>query len=247
MLDYERQQWACGRRRLAGVDEAGRGPLAGPVVAAAVLIDAAFLENEIHRSLHGLTDSKRLTPLQREHFFDLLSNSGRRVGIGVGMADIDEIDAINILRATHLAMARAVSRLPELPEHLLVDGLAVPGLPCPATFIVGGDGRSCLVAAASVVAKVTRDRIMLAYDRIYPEYGFARNKGYGTRFHSQALLQYGASPIHRRSFAPVRDLEQIRLGIEQPSDREASSATAANWSSCSPDGARRSDGAQREE
>lgn len=216
MLDYERQEWARGHRRLAGVDEAGRGPLAGPVVAAAVMIDHAYLESQILRSLHGLTDSKQLTPRQRGHFFELLSGCGSHISIGVGIADVDEIDNLNILRATHLAMARAVGKLPELPDHLLVDGLAVPGLPVTASFIVGGDRRSCLVAAASVVAKVTRDRMMERYDRQYPEYGFARHKGYGTRVHTQALLKFGPCPIHRRSFAPVRDMSRLSLVV--PSD-----------------------------
>jgi ribonuclease HII len=213
LLDYERLEWTRGRRRLAGVDEAGRGPLAGPVVAAAVLIERDFLERERFRSLHGLTDSKRLSAVQRDHYFEVLSAAGRPVVMGVGVADVDEIDQVNILRATHLAMARAVAGLPELPDHLLVDGLAVAGLPCSATFIVGGDGLSCLIAAASVIAKVSRDRMMVGYDRCYPQYGFAAHKGYGTRRHSQALLEFGPCPIHRRSFAPVRDLDQIRLGL----------------------------------
>ncbi len=210
MLEYERQEWACGRHRLAGVDEAGRGPLAGPVVAAAVMIDPGYLEAEFLRSLHGLTDSKKLTSKQRDGFFEILSAAAPRIGIGVGLAEVDEIDRINILRATHRAMERAVRALPRPPQHLLVDGLTVPGLPCPATFITGGDRLSCLIAAASVIAKVTRDRIMVRYDNLYPRYGFVRNKGYGTREHSEALLRFGPSPIHRRSFAPVRELTRIQ-------------------------------------
>ncbi len=209
MLEHEKQEWARGNLRLAGIDEAGRGPLAGPVVAAAVMMKPAFLETEIFRTLHGLTDSKRLSSAQRDRFFGLLSAAAPRVLIGVGSADVAEIDRINILHATHRAMERAVRGLPYLPDHLLVDGRAVPGLPCTATFIVGGDGRSCLIAAASVVAKVTRDRIMEDYDRRYPGYGFARNKGYGTQGHIQALLQSGPCPIHRRSFGPVRDTTRI--------------------------------------
>ncbi len=213
MLDYERRQWAQGRYRVAGVDEAGRGPLAGPVVAAAVAIAPAHLEAEFLRSLHELTDSKKLTPAQRESFFEILSRDPVRIDIGIGMADVGEIERINILRATHMAMRRAITDLTQPPDHVLIDGLAVPGLPCPATFIVGGDRCSLLIAAASVVAKVTRDRIMIGYDQQYPDYGFARHKGYGTREHAQALLEFGPCPIHRRSFAPVRDLAQIRLAM----------------------------------
>lgn len=210
MLEYERQEWARGHHRLAGVDEAGRGPLAGPVVAAAVTIERGYLEAEFLRSLHGLTDSKKLTGKQRDAYFSVLTAAAPRIGIGVGMAEVGEIDRINILRATHRAMARAVHALPGMPQQLLVDGLSVPGLPCPATFITGGDRRSCLIAAASVVAKVTRDRMMVRYDSLYPCYGFARNKGYGTREHAEALLRFGPSPIHRRTFAPVRDLTRIQ-------------------------------------
>lgn len=210
MLEYERQEWARGRHGLAGVDEAGRGPLAGPVVAAAVAMERGYLETEFLRSLHGLTDSKKLTGKQREEYFKILTAAAPRIGVGVGVAEVREIDRINILRATHCAMARAVRALPRMPQHLLVDGLSVPGLPCPATFITGGDRRSCLIAAASVVAKVTRDRMMLRYDTLYPDYGFVRNKGYGTREHAEALLRFGPSPIHRRTFAPVRDLTRIQ-------------------------------------
>ncbi len=220
MLTYERQEWACGRHWLAGVDEAGRGPLAGPVVAAAVMIDRGYLEAEFLRSLHGLTDSKKLTGKQRDAFFEILAAAEARIGIGVGVSEVDEIDRINILRATHRAMARAVGALPRMPQHLLVDGLSVPGLPCSATFITGGDRLSCLIAAASVVAKVTRDRMMLHYDSLYPQYGFARHKGYGTREHSEALLRVGPSPIHRRTFAPVRDLTRIQRTMQFDANRE---------------------------
>ncbi len=208
MLDYERQHWQAGYVRLAGVDEAGRGPLAGPVVAGAVSAPRAFLERESEALLEGLTDSKKLTERRRETFFSILSGQSD-IMIGVGEASVEEIDGLNILRATHVAMARAVSALPVLPDHLLVDGRPVSGLPCSSTAIVGGDGVSLLIAAASIIAKVTRDRLMVELDRVYPGYGFAKHKGYGSRTHMQALFELGPSPIHRRSFRPVREAEAI--------------------------------------
>ncbi len=205
MLSYERQAWKAGHRRLAGVDEAGRGPLAGPVVAAAVVIDPKFLQAEEDGVLAGLTDSKKLSPARREHFFRLLSRSPQ-VAIGVGQADVWEIDSLDILRATHLAMARAVGGLKPPPDHVLVDGLPVKGLPCASTAVVGGDGKSLIIAAASVVAKVTRDRIMVALDLQYPAYGFVRHKGYGTEEHLAAIRKHGPCPCHRKSFEPVAQL-----------------------------------------
>lgn len=208
MLQFERQLWDQGFARLAGVDEAGRGPLAGPVVAAALVFDRAFLEAEQFGRLQGVTDSKALTESQREEFYLLLS-AHCPVSIGVGMAEVAEIDSINILRATHLAMARALQALSPPADFALVDGLPVSGLPCPSRAIVKGDARSLSIAAASIVAKVTRDRIMQQLDREYPHYGFARHKGYGTRTHMEALLEYGPSPVHRRSFRPVQDAARI--------------------------------------
>lgn len=208
MLDFERQHWQAGYVLLAGVDEAGRGPLAGPVVAGAVAAERAMLEVAAETELQGLTDSKKLTERRREHFFALLQNHSG-IAIGVGEASPEEIDRLNILRATHAAMARAVKALSVSPDHVLVDGRPVQGLPCSSTAIVGGDGRSLLIAAASVVAKVTRDRQMVALDRLYPEYGFAQHKGYGSRAHMQALFEYGPTPIHRRSFRPVREADAI--------------------------------------
>lgn len=208
MLEYERQYWQAGYTLLAGVDEAGRGPLAGPVIAGAVTVPRDVLEREVVGSLTGLTDSKKLTERRREAFFATLQD-GTAIGIGVGEASPEEIDRVNILRATHLAMARAMAALPSPPDHVLVDGRPVSGLGCGSTAIVGGDGVSLLIAAASVVAKVTRDRHMVALDRRYPHYGFARHKGYGSRAHMQALFEYGPSPIHRRSFRPVREAEAI--------------------------------------
>ena len=214
MLQFERQAWDAGYHRVGGVDEAGRGPLAGPVVAAALVVDAHFLRSNEHDQFEKLTDSKQLTVNQREFFFDILTRSPH-VEIGVGMADAAEIDEKNILHATHLAMARAIARLVPLPDHVLVDGLFVPGLPCSSTPIVDGDAKSLLIAGASVVAKVTRDRLMRELDREYPGYGFAEHKGYGTKHHAQALLEHGPTPVHRRTFRPVRDIIRIRAWIEE--------------------------------
>jgi ribonuclease HII len=209
MLDFEEACWAEGHARVAGVDEAGRGPLAGPVVAAAVTMPRPLVQAELDGRFRGLTDSKKLTPARRESFFEVFQ-AVPGIEVGVGEADVAEIDGVNILRATHLAMSRAVRALGALPDHVLVDGRPVPGLPCPSTAIVGGDRRSLLVAAASVVAKVHRDRLMLEWDAQYPQYGFARHKGYGSRRHIQALFEYGPCPIHRRSFRPVREAARLR-------------------------------------
>lgn len=219
LLDVERTCWARGLSCLGGVDEAGRGPLAGPVVAACVVIPPGIAEREYAGSLAGLTDSKQLSPGSRDRFFDLLHTLDG-VEIGLGMADHEEIDRHNILRATHIAMARAVRALPSLPDHLLVDGLPVPGLPCESTPLVHGDSRSLLIAAASVIAKVTRDRQMDLLDVQFPAYGFAQHKGYGTRFHLQALFERGPCPEHRRSFRPVMESEAIRrrCGVSPSTD-----------------------------
>ncbi len=214
MLQFERQFWNRGVCRLAGIDEAGRGPLAGPVVAAAVIFDPEFAVAEENGILKGLTDSKQLSASRREFFFALIKESPY-VKIGIGAADQNEIDKLNILRATHLAMARAVSAMASLPEHALVDGLPVNGLPCPSTAIIAGDAKSLSIAAASIVAKVTRDAGMIESDRTYPQYGFARHKGYGSKAHIQALLEFGPCPLHRRSFRPVREAAGIRSRAEK--------------------------------
>lgn len=191
----ERALHARGFFLVAGVDEAGRGPLAGPVVAAAVVLPGDF-------ALPGLDDSKKLSASRRETFFAVLTESPD-IAWGAGIADPDEIDRVNILRATHLAMARALEALPRKPCHALVDGRPVRGLPVDHTAVVGGDGLSLSIAAASIVAKVTRDRIMADLDAAYPQYGFGRHKGYGVREHLLALQRHGPCPVHRRSFAPV--------------------------------------------
>ncbi|MCO5043817.1 MAG: ribonuclease HII [Kiritimatiellae bacterium] len=202
MLLHEREAWSQGYLTLAGVDEAGRGPLAGPVVAAAVVIPRDVLEAEHTRLFSGIADSKTLTAKRREALFARLSEE-TSVARGIGLADVAEIDSLNILRATHLAMKRAVEALDRAVDMILVDGRPVPGLPFASRAIVKGDAQSLLIAAASIVAKVTRDHLMDELDRQYPRYGFARHKGYGTAEHLAALREWGPTPVHRRSFAPV--------------------------------------------
>jgi ribonuclease HII len=182
---------------VAGVDEAGRGPLAGPVIAAAVVLDAANVPK-------GLDDSKKLTAAARERAYAALVDCG--AGIGIGEASVDEIDLLNIRQATHLAMARAINALPTAPAFALVDGNDAPALACPCDTLVGGDGRSLSIAAASIIAKVTRDRMMVALHRDHPGYGWETNKGYGTEEHLGALVLLGATLHHRRSFAPVHNI-----------------------------------------
>jgi len=202
MLIYETEAWQSGLTLVAGVDEAGRGPLAGPVVAAAVIFNPeAILQLPVEWD--GLTDSKQLTEKKRDHFFALLTNHPH-VRYAVAESTVEDIDRLNILRATHAAMARALVALDPQPELALVDGLPVPGLPCASRAIVGGDGASLSIAAASVIAKVTRDRCMRSLDAAFPGYGFAQHKGYGTRAHLNALRTLGPCPHHRQSFAPVR-------------------------------------------
>ncbi|HSG12205.1 MAG TPA: ribonuclease HII [Gammaproteobacteria bacterium] len=181
--------------RVAGVDEAGRGPLAGPVIAGAVILDPS-------RPIDGLRDSKRLTARRREHLYEEISE--RALAWAVGRAEVDEIDLINILQASLLAMQRAVQGLIPAPEHVLVDGNCCPVFACPAQAIVKGDDKVAAISAASVMAKVTRDREMVAMDRVYPGYGLAQHKGYPSKAHMDALETLGITPIHRRSYAPVR-------------------------------------------
>ena len=194
----------------AGLDEAGRGPLAGPVVAAAVVMDREYILRELSGCLAGLTDSKKLSPLRRANFAAILMEAAPHVQCGIGVATVAEIDRVNILQATYLAMRRALSALSPLPQHVLVDGLPVPDLPCPSTALVKGDSRSLLIAAASVIAKVSRDRMMVELHARYPEYGFAGHKGYGCRSHVQALFEHGPCPEHRMTFRPVRDAAELR-------------------------------------
>ena len=202
-LTFERAFWReAPGAILAGVDEAGRGCLAGPVVAGAVSIDAEVLEMLASGELAPVNDSKQLTPKKRDELFEIMTHRPE-IRWAVGMASAAEIDRINILRATHLAMRRAVEGLPVLPARALVDGLPVKGLPVPHDAIVKGDARSLLIACASIVAKVTRDRLCVSMDAQYPGYGFAAHKAYGTKAHLKALKALGPCSEHRRSFAPV--------------------------------------------
>jgi len=192
---YEKKLRATGAVRIAGIDEAGRGALAGPVVAAAVILPERFR----HRKLN---DSKQLSPeLREEIYLGLTSNAD--VFWAIGVVDSVEIDAINILRATHKAMRAAIETLVASPDHVLIDGLPVFPFPFPQTAIVDGDCYSFSIAAASVIAKVTRDRMMRDFCACFPEYCFEQHKGYGTELHLTKLHEFGPCPIHRRSFEPV--------------------------------------------
>ena len=202
MYRLERASRLQGLAPVAGVDEAGRGPLAGPVVAACV-----WLPDAAPRALKGLTDSKQLKPAQRDAFFERIHGVAK--GIGVGVATVEEIDALNILQATFLAMRRAVAGVPAA-RHLLVDGnMTIPGLAHSQAAVVGGDGLSWSIAAASVIAKVTRDRMLVTLDAEFPAYGFARHKGYGTAAHYAALRAHGLTPHHRRSFLRALPLDDM--------------------------------------
>jgi len=196
-----------------GLDEAGRGPWAGPVMAAAAWLDPARCPAELRR---GLDDSKRLGPARRAELFGMLEDSVARgtAALGLGEAGVAEIDEVNILQASLRAMARAAADLAvrsgQAPGAALVDGNRLPELPCPAEAVVGGDGLSLSIAAASILAKVTRDRRMAALAQAHPGYGWERNKGYGTAEHRAALARLGVTPQHRRSFRPVREVLNVR-------------------------------------
>ena len=182
---------------ICGIDEVGRGPWAGPVVAAAVVLDP-------NNTPEGLNDSKKLTAKRREALFDRILASSQ---VGIGEASVEEIDQINILQATYLAMRRAIANLPEPPAHALIDGNRIPpDLPCSAEAIVKGDAKIPAIAAASIIAKVTRDRIMTRLDAVFPGYGWAQNAGYGVPTHAKALIELGVTPHHRRSFKPIHKI-----------------------------------------
>jgi ribonuclease HII len=195
-LFFEELARRNGFRAIAGIDEAGRGPLAGPVVAAAVILPKDF-------ELPGLNDSKQISEKKRNELYPLIHEQALAVGIGVSRAH--EIDEINILQATLMGMSRAVDRLAVQPDYLLVDGITPVPLGIEQKTLKKGDSRSLSIAAASVVAKVVRDRIMVAYDRLYPLYGFAGHKGYGSKKHRDAVAEHGPCVCHRRSFAGVRE------------------------------------------
>jgi len=191
-------EYSCrekGSHIIAGIDEAGRGPLAGPVVAAAVILPEDYY-------LEGLYDSKKIPLAKREEFFQSLK---AHADYGVGIVSNEEIDQHNIYQATKLAMKRAVMDLNQVPEHLLIDAMYLEETEVPQTYLVKGDQRSVSIAAASIIAKVTRDRIMSEWHDNYPMYHFRSNQGYGTKAHLEALKTYGVSPLHRKSFAPVKE------------------------------------------
>jgi len=210
VLLYEKEAWSSGFLRLAGIDEAGRGPLAGSVVAAAVVFEPEYIQAELTPTFGKLTDSKAMTEKLREEYFELLTESDCTT-IGIGIVEAEEIDQINILKATHKAMALAALQVN--PQFALVDGLPVKGLPCESRSIVKGDALSISISAASIIAKVTRDRILVELDAEYPQYGFASHKGYGTPQHLAALRKHGAIPAHRKTFRPVAELNQLDLPI----------------------------------
>ena len=210
--DLEQVAWASGVQRVAGVDEVGRGPLAGPVVAAAVIMPPG-----VHIS--HVTDSKKLLPEEREELAEEILKQAVAWAIGVVPAPM--IDACNILRATHLAMRQALRALAPAPELILVDGLSLPDIEFTQQNLIGGDSRSFSIAAASIIAKVARDRIMYHLDSLYPEYGFAGHKGYSCARHFRAIAEHGPCPVHRLSFSPfaTKGQERLDFGSEVPAER----------------------------
>lgn len=190
-LRYENEAYAQGYTAVCGIDEAGRGPLAGPVYAAAVILPPGVV-------IEGVNDSKKLSAKKREALFDVICEQA--AAYAIACAEVSEIEQLNILQATFLAMRRAVEELPAAADFAIVDGNRLPELPIPARAVVGGDANSASVAAASILAKVSRDRYMMQMDELYPQYGFAQHKGYGTALHVERLREFGPSPIHRMSF-----------------------------------------------
>ena len=191
MLEIEEGLYSKGIKLVCGVDEAGRGPLCGPVVAAAVILKP-------DSKIEGVNDSKKLSEKKREQVYENIMENA--LAVGVGMSDVDVIESVNILNATKLAMKEAISKLKVQPEYVLIDGNQMIDIKIPGETVVHGDAISESIAAASIVAKVTRDRMLIEWDKEYPEYGFAKHKGYGTKAHVEAIGKYGLTPIHRPSF-----------------------------------------------
>ncbi len=199
MLSYEKELWQLGKTYIAGVDEVGRGPLAGPVVTAAVILPSDF-------DILGINDSKKLTPKKRDEFYDIIME--KALSVSIGRREPERIDEINILEATKEAMADAINNLSIcpiagekiVPNHVLIDALTLKAVNIPQTGIIHGDAKSVSIAAASIIAKVTRDREMIEMAKIYPGYAFESNKGYGTKAHYEGLAAFGPTPIHRRTF-----------------------------------------------
>lgn len=192
MLVYENELRNQGYKNICGIDEAGRGPLCGPVVAAAVILDKDVI-------IEGVNDSKKISEKKREELYDKIINSA--LSVGVGIANVEEIEKLNILGATKLAMTRAVENLKIKPDYVLIDGNQnVKSISIEQNTLVSGDSKSLSIACASIIAKVTRDRLLIKMDEKYPEYGFAKHKGYGTKAHIEAIKKYGITDIHRPSF-----------------------------------------------
>lgn len=191
MLEIEDSLYQKGYKLVCGVDEAGRGPLCGPVVAAAVILNKDDM-------IEGVNDSKKLSEKKRECLYDVIMQ--KAIAVGVGMSDVDIIEKVNILNATKLAMKQAIKNLKIKPDYVLIDGNQMIDIDIDAQTVVSGDAKSESIAAASIIAKVTRDRLLIEYDKKYPEYGFAKHKGYGTKAHIEAIKKYGLTPIHRASF-----------------------------------------------
>lgn len=197
LWQYEEEGFSLGYELIGGIDEVGRGPLAGPVVAAVAILPRKT-------KISGINDSKKLSPLQRERLCKTISTT--IIDWGIGIVDEQIIDEINILQATYLAMGKAIKSLKSKPHFLLVDGLKIPHLDIPQQPIIKGDQLSISIAAASILAKVIRDRMMIEYDNEFPHYGFAKHKGYGTDLHIKAIKKYGICKIHRRSFEPIKSM-----------------------------------------
>ncbi|KPA15951.1 ribonuclease HII [Candidatus Magnetomorum sp. HK-1] len=196
MWTFEQKAWQSGFKTVAGIDEAGRGPLAGPVVSASVILSHSF-------PIDGITDSKKLTAKKRDFLFDAIYEYA--VDVGVGIVEREIIDKINILQASRLSMLHAFQQLKTIPDHLLIDGIFPIDASVSQETIKKGDQKSISIAAASIIAKVTRDRLMAEYAQIYPEYGFDQHKGYGTQKHRDAIKQFGICAIHRRTFKGVKE------------------------------------------
>ena len=211
LFTIEREHYARGLRELAGVDEAGRGPLAGPVVAAAAVLPEEWATDGVPDSLKRLNDSKQLSEPVREELYEAIQTNDAIVS-AVAVVEAPVIDEINILQATHRAMNQALAGLEPPANYALIDGRPVPSLSLPQTAIVKGDARSFSIAAASILAKVTRDRLMVQCDEQFPGYGFACHKGYGTKAHLLAIKELGACPLHRMSFAPMKNNQPDLFG-----------------------------------
>ncbi len=191
MLEIEKELYEEGYKYICGVDEAGRGPLCGPVVAAAVILPEG-------KCIEGINDSKKLSEKKREKLYDDIMENA--IAVGVGLSDVDVIEDVNILNATKIAMKQAIDNLKIKPDYVLIDGNQMIHIDIKGKTVVSGDAKSESIAAASIIAKVTRDRLLIEYDKKYPEYGFAKHKGYGTKVHVEAIKEYGLTPIHRESF-----------------------------------------------